>query len=93
MLLSGGLDNLTAPFLDPANYASRIRMPVLMVNGRYDEVFPVESGQAMLYELLGTPSADKRHVIFDSGHGSPPRGETLREVLAWYDKYLGPVNN
>jgi hypothetical protein len=32
--------------------------------------------------------AHKRHVIFD------PRGQTLREVLGWLDRYryLGPVN-
>ena len=62
-----------------------------MVNGRFDELFPVEINQLPLFELLGTPAADKRHVILDSGHGSPPRAEVLRETLGWFDKYLGPV--
>jgi eukaryotic-like serine/threonine-protein kinase len=92
VLLSGGLDHrIRTPFLDPVNYAPRIRIPVLMVNGRYDENFPVETSQLPLYKLLGTPSANKRHVLLESGHGSPPRGEVLRETLGWYDKYLGEV--
>jgi hypothetical protein len=33
-------------------------------------------------------------VIFDAGHvGDYPRAQTLREVLAWLDTYLGPVQS
>jgi hypothetical protein len=35
------------------------------------------------------PAADKRHALFDYGHGSPPRAATLREILGWLDTYLG----
>jgi predicted esterase len=94
VLVSGGIPpQIYPPALDPLNYASRITMPVLMINGRYDAGFTVEGNQKPLYRLLGTPPADKRHVILEYGHGSPPRGETLSETLAWYDKYLGPVRN
>jgi hypothetical protein len=41
---------------------------------------------------LGTPPAQKRHVVFDSGHVDFPRSELIREVLGWLDKYLGPVH-
>ena len=34
---------------------------------------------------------DKKHVIYESGHGSLPHGEEVRESLDWLDKYLGPV--
>ena len=52
-----------------------------------------ESAQVPLFRLLGTPAADKRHVVFDSPHDVRLRRDDLiREVLAWYDKYLGPVN-
>jgi cephalosporin-C deacetylase-like acetyl esterase len=94
VLLSGGLDariRSPTPFLDPVNYAPRIKIPVLMVNGRYDEVFPVDSAQLPLFRLIGSPSGNKRHVLLESGHGSPPRAEVLRETLGWYDKYLGEV--
>jgi predicted esterase len=92
VFLSGGLPpSGETPILEPINYAPRITIPVLMVNGRFDEVFPVETNQLPLLQLLGTPAADKRHVLLDSGHGSPPRAEVLRETLGWFDKYLGPV--
>jgi dienelactone hydrolase len=39
VLLSGGLLN-AVPAIDPVNYAPRITVPVLMVNGRYDYGFP-----------------------------------------------------
>ena len=66
-------------------------MPVLMVNGRYDFAYPLETSQKPLFRLLGTPEQHKRHALFDAGH-VPPVQETMREVLAWLDKYLGPVD-
>ena len=62
-----------------------------MVNGRFDELFTLDTNQRLLFERLGTRPADKRHVVLESGHGSPPRAEVLRETLGWLDKYLGPV--
>ena len=66
-------------------------MPVLMLNGDYDYVFPLETAQKPLFDLLGTPPQYKRHVVFDAGHGVP-RDPQIRETLAWLDRYLGPVN-
>jgi hypothetical protein len=37
-------------------------------------------------------AADKRQVVFDTPHDVRLRHDDLvREVLAWYDKYLGRV--
>jgi dienelactone hydrolase len=93
VLISGGViaSANTSPLTDPVNFAPRIRIPVLMFNGRYDPYFTVEENQLPLYRLLGSPSADKRYVQAAFAHASPPRPELLRETLAWYDKYLGPV--
>ncbi|MEO6081146.1 MAG: SUMF1/EgtB/PvdO family nonheme iron enzyme [Steroidobacteraceae bacterium] len=92
VLLSGGLDNSTlSPLIDGVNHAPRVRIPVLMVNGRYDEILSVEDAQKPLFRLLGTPDKDKRHVVLEYGHGSPPRAQVLMETLGWFDKYLGPV--
>jgi hypothetical protein len=33
----------------------------------------------------------KQRLTFEAGH-SVPRVDVIREVLAWLDKYLGPVN-
>jgi hypothetical protein len=64
-----------------------------MVNGRFDATFPLASAQDPLFRMLGTPDAAKRHVVFDTPHDVRlRRADLIREVLAWYDKYLGRVN-
>ena len=52
--------------------------------------FPFESSQVPLFNLLGTATDQKRHAVFGGGH-IPPRTDTIREVLNWLDRYLGPV--
>jgi eukaryotic-like serine/threonine-protein kinase len=91
VLMSGGLEFQRAlPEADQINFVTRVKLPVLMLNGRYDHFFPVESSQLPLYRLLGTAAKDKKHVIYETGH-AVPRKEFIRETLDWLDKYLGPV--
>lgn len=78
------------PEIELLNFAPRVRMPVMMINGRYDFAYPLEDSQKPLFRLLGTAEQDKRHFLFDGGH-VPPVQDTMREVLGWFDKYLGPV--
>jgi dienelactone hydrolase len=77
------------PEIDAINFVPRITMPVLMLDGRFDHLFPLELSQKPLYELLGSPAGQKRHVIYDAGHGGLPRGQVIQEALTWLDKYLG----
>jgi dienelactone hydrolase len=91
VLMSGGLEFQRAlPEADQINFVTRVKLPVLMLNGRYDHFFPVESSQLPLFRLLGTPEKDKKHVIYETGH-AVPRKEFIRETLDWLDRYLGPV--
>lgn len=96
ILLSAGIAGNRAksppPEIDPVNFAPRLRMPLLLLGGRYDFVLPVETAQKPLFDLFGTPAADKKHFIFEAGH-VPPRNVMIRETLDWLDHYLGPVNN
>jgi cephalosporin-C deacetylase-like acetyl esterase/predicted Ser/Thr protein kinase len=78
------------PEVDPVNYASRVKIPVLMLNGRYDNFFPLETSQIPLFKLLGTVPQHKRHVVYETGH-FVPRAQLIKEVLDWLDRYLGPV--
>ena len=78
------------PEVDPFNYAPRVRVPVLMANGRYDFFFPIETSQIPLYRLLGTPPDRKRHVVYDGSH-FVPRAMLVPEVVDWLDRWLGPV--
>lgn len=93
VLLDGGyfLARLP-PGTDQADFAPRMKKPVLMVNGRYDYGFAVDSSQDPLFRMLGTPTADKRHVMLDTPHDvSEDRPVLVRTVLDWLDRYLGRV--
>lgn len=92
VFLAGGLVLHEAhPQADPYNFTSRIKIPILMINGRYDFVFPLETSQNPMFRLLGTPEKDKRHVLFETQHMPFPRNQLIKEVLDWLDNYLGPV--
>ena len=78
------------PEVDELNFASRVRMPVLMLNGRFDFFYPVETSQEPMFRLLGAPREHKRRVVYDTGHNIP-RNECIKETLDWLDRYLGPV--
>ena len=78
------------PEEDAVNFLPRIRIPVLVLSGRYDSTFPLETSQKPFMRLLGTPSADKKQIIFEGGHFLP-RTNMVAESLKWLDQYLGPV--
>ncbi len=94
VLSSGGLVLLEPPETDEWNFAPRVHIPVLMVNGRHDFLFPYETSQKPFFDALGTPSDQKALKLYDGGHGDfVTRPETIGEMLNWLDKYLGPVAN
>ena len=46
VLLSGGFESAKKlPEVDEINFAPRVKVPTLMVNGRYDHFFPLETSQ------------------------------------------------
>ena len=91
ILVGGGLPfEKLPPQIEPLNFAPQVRIPTIMLNGRYDFMFPVDSSQAPLFRLLGVQEADKRHVLFDSGH-VPPDKPVVKESLDWLDRFLGPA--
>jgi len=93
IFLAGGLqtDWPTLPETEPVNFAPRIKIPFLMLSGRYDFTFPVETSQKVLFKLVGTAPEHKRYVLFENAGHVPPRLDVVREVLDWLDRYLGPV--
>ena len=78
------------PEVDPVNHLPRVRVPVLMLNGKHDHFFPTETAQKPFFNLLGTAAADKKYLLYEGGH-FVPRDQFIAESLRWYDKYLGPV--
>ena len=77
-----------APEVDPINFATRVKTPVILLNGRDDFTFPIETSQEPIYRLLGTPEADKAHKLYDGGHVFP-FSRMIKDSLDWLDKYLG----
>jgi dienelactone hydrolase len=88
-------------FLDPpppggdqADFAPRMKKPVLMVNGRYDYSFSLELSQNPMFTMLGTPKKDKQHTVLETPHDvTEQRPQLVKAVLDWLDHYLGPVND
>jgi eukaryotic-like serine/threonine-protein kinase len=91
VLLSAGLRFNTPPEIQPANFAPRVRVPVLMVNGRDDFDAPLAS-QRRFFDLFGTPAEAKRHVILDGGHVPSDMRGVIRVVLDWLDEQFGPAD-
>ena len=92
VFLSGGL--MSQPLeIDSRNFAPRVHIPVLMLNGRDDFLFPLETAQKPLFRAFGTKEPDKKHILYDGGHRNlVTRPDLIGEILNWFDRYLGPVN-
>ncbi|MFL5447060.1 MAG: protein kinase domain-containing protein [Gemmatimonadales bacterium] len=87
VLLVAGLPYERArPEVDPFNFISRVRVPTLMLNGKYDFFFPPETSSRPMFRLLGTPADQKRYVL-DEGSHFVPRIRLIQETLAWLDRY------
>lgn len=94
VLSSGGLQVAQPAEVNAWNFAPRVQVPVLMVNGRYDFIFPLDTNQKPLFQALGTKESDKRHVLYDGGHRNlVTRPDLIGEVLDWFDRYLGPTQS
>jgi dienelactone hydrolase len=90
VLVSGGFLGVARPEADQINYVTRVKTPTLMLNGKYDTIFPYETSIKPLFDLLGTPDEHKELKLYETDH-IPPRNEFIKETLAWLDRYLGPV--
>ncbi|MDT8321487.1 MAG: hypothetical protein RQ826_13260 [Xanthomonadales bacterium] len=91
VLVGGGLAGgayRRLPEIDPFNFAPSVRVPVLMLNGEYDTVVPLETSQKPMYRLLGTEPEHKKHYVAPATH-ILAQDELIRETLNWFDRYLG----
>ncbi len=76
--------------VDPLVYMPRVRLPSLLIYGRYDYWCPYENVTLPWHERLGTPEEDKPLKTSLSAH-RVPRHFVMRETLPFLDKYLGTV--
>lgn len=77
---------------DPFNFLTHFQVPTLMMNGRSDFDFPIETSIEPMFRLLGAHQKDKKQLFWDGGHGDLKEArEGMQEILDWFDHYLGPV--
>jgi eukaryotic-like serine/threonine-protein kinase len=91
VLVTGGLARAPLPEVDPFNYVSRVRVPVLLLVGLNDAIMPFESVQKPMHELLGTPKEDKKLVPYNVAGHNVRKDDAEKETLSWLDNYLGKV--
>ena len=90
ILVVGGLKYKAYPEADAFNYVSRVKCPVLMLNGKYDLTFPFETTVKPFHDLLGTPEKDKHLHLYETDH-YVAKADMIRETLNFLDTYFGPV--
>ena len=90
LIVGGYYAQRAMPEVEAINFAPRMKVPTLMLNGRFDFFLPEVTTQVPKFDLLGTPADQKRRVVYDTGHNIP-RPDLIRESLDWLDRYLGPV--
>ena len=88
--VGGMVMNKSLPEVDQINFLPRVKQPVIMLNGKYDMFFPIETSQMPMFNFLGTPKEDKKFQVYEAGH-LVPKADLVRGVVEWFDKYLGPV--
>src|SRR5262249_32147380 len=91
VLEGGGLDDMPLRqeqvFLDGRHSLPQVKVPVLMLNGEPDPIFPVKESQKPMFELLGSPI--KEHYVHPGSGHMLPRNVKLQKMLQWFDRYLG----
>jgi dienelactone hydrolase len=90
ILICGGFIEEALPEVDGLNYVSRVKIPTLMLNGKYDYTFPLDNNAKPFFNLLGSPKKDKIQLVYDTDH-YVTKSDIIREVLDWLDKYYGPA--
>ncbi len=76
--------------MEPITFLPRIKIPTIMLNAKYDQIFPTGTSQKPFLRLLGSSPDRKRYVVYEGGH-ILPLAQLIRESLNWLDQYLGPV--
>ncbi len=93
-MLGGGLQRVkVAPEIDTLNFAPRMHVPTLMVNGQNDFQISARGRAAAAVPAAGAASPTRS--VTHSSTADTCRTQihdVMREMLDWFDKFLGPVN-
>ena len=72
---------------NPINFASYIRAPKLILQGRYDEDTPLRTATEPFFKLLSEP---KLLTLYDGGH-VPSLEVVMSTTMPWLEEQLGRV--
>ena len=88
-----GLDRTALREVDALNYVTRVTIPVMMLVGEHDYIFPLESSSRPMYDLLGTSDELKRLVPFNASHNVSRLhyNDVLRYAFEFLDMHQGGV--
>jgi len=53
------------------NFAPRLKVPPVVLNGWYDFVEPLETCQEPMSHAFGTPEQDKKRILYEGGQKLP----------------------
>ena len=77
----------------PGQYASRVKVPTLLIDAEKEHYFKIEENSGRVHEVLkqnGVPT--EYHVLEDRAHYDVYSGQCLDDVMKleipWFDKYL-----
>ena len=87
---AGGMRFDYPPEVQPANFMPRVKVPVLVVHGRDDFQVPIAGAGPLLRASRHAAGAQESRSP-RGGHVPDDMHALYREVLDWFDKYLGPV--
>ena len=82
-----GFFKTNQPAANPINFAPHVLQPKYVLNGRFDENFPIKSVVEPLMKLLPEP---KTLEIYEGPH-APPIEVLVPALNRFFDKTLGPV--
>ena len=83
----GEWDLQKLPEANPMNFAPFVACPVILLNGKYDEITAYITTGRALFDLLPEP---KKLALVEGGH-CPPLEVRVPVIEEWLDETLGPV--
>lgn len=83
VLSAGLLPRAFDPVIDPGQYLASADIPLLMVGGELDFIFPLERSQRPYFEAWNAPGGDKQLVSLPTGHTPRDLRPIAAVVLPW----------
>jgi dipeptidyl aminopeptidase/acylaminoacyl peptidase len=77
----------------PLTHVSRIKVPLLLLQGANDPRVPRSEAQLMIDALRKAHKTFEEHIYEGEGHGFRTREnliDSLRRATEWFDRYLAP---